>query len=1162
MSSILMVPIHLDALLLAQDQMVAGATANFARLPYTDTTQDFNSDVANLSEDIVTQPFDDQNLYLKAGIHLHWSLPDALTKGAHTTTGTDFPAVPNRWLVMRSKQADGNVASIERSWVVESDYLFPDGTAEQTGSVSVPFAPNTNKGQHCPFRYQGRTLPLANWQVIDAGAEYVTKLTAIGYGEPTFAAFYPNCLSIFGFYDPDYTKPPVGLCYDVVGWYSDSTQDALSAFLTSFTDSRAASGLPAPTNAELQAALSDAFQWSLAHSDDQEFPQQMLCYARLTFNPPAGNTANPAKSDPSVTIALGNNGTEALSAYLGSRIDSQQKATIEEELEALQLAYRLENQRLDIGAQFIQTRHENSFIAAGGGSLWLVQQETDTTAPANAASAQEQAEVTLPDDLALLLNTLNSAQQTYDQAQAHINVMRKQLFSDWYKYMLCVYPPDDARENYPDSDEVRFYIEQADIAPLQQAIDAAGQLVLGYDGDGKLTAANASSANSLAASLAQALNALLAALITFNSKHLTLTAYTLKRVPAPRYWRPRDPAILLAGASTTATERHGQDGSLTCQSFVNMTVQDLVPGQLAALRNRIATLNQGTLTDFCGFSTWTQQPWNPMLLDWEVEVTPLNQEVSPEYTPDFITSNYALPQNSPDLSFLSGRGINGPANVYSGSSILTPYAQEQFKEHLENYLADPQLDKTTDTYQHLKAAHDLLNDPSFHCLSQALGGFTEALLMHKQTRQLEISDPLAFSDYAAFTQTVSQYVQKSYTSAPEPDWDFSPIRSGALRILRLRLLDTFGQVLDLQWNGLLATEQMPVPQGLDSAMLPPRLAQPARLNLRWLAANSDQMEMNDHPATTPICGWVLPATLNGSLLIYDNQGKLLGLITENAQWNSQLPGASGIAASDIPNPHLRKMVQYLTRQDAAFLANFLQVVEAGLANIDPENFAQHQDLALLMGRPMALVRAAVNLELRDPPAIAQGWNTFRQDLQRIRRDTENFTNVVFPIRLGEFEQLNDGVVGYWIEAGDGYSNNTFYAPQSDAVPDPRISTHMDNPAPVQQTIAAPPICVTMLVDPRGTMHATCGALPAKEINIPPDQYVEALQAIQVLFLCTPIITDVGKINLPLPAEAGYQWSWAGSTLNIGKVNPQATFAAPQEIREGWLQLNEIPSTTS
>ena len=54
--------------------------ADFTRLPYFNGQRDVNPDIANISEDIVIQPFQDKNLNLKAGLHLHWALPDALTK--------------------------------------------------------------------------------------------------------------------------------------------------------------------------------------------------------------------------------------------------------------------------------------------------------------------------------------------------------------------------------------------------------------------------------------------------------------------------------------------------------------------------------------------------------------------------------------------------------------------------------------------------------------------------------------------------------------------------------------------------------------------------------------------------------------------------------------------------------------------------------------------------------------------------------------------------------------------------------------------------------------------------------------------------------------------------------------------------------------------------
>ena len=72
MSDILLVPIHLDALYLQRDTFVAEAIADFKRLPYFNGQRDVNPDIANISEDIVIEPFQDKNFNLKSGLHLHW----------------------------------------------------------------------------------------------------------------------------------------------------------------------------------------------------------------------------------------------------------------------------------------------------------------------------------------------------------------------------------------------------------------------------------------------------------------------------------------------------------------------------------------------------------------------------------------------------------------------------------------------------------------------------------------------------------------------------------------------------------------------------------------------------------------------------------------------------------------------------------------------------------------------------------------------------------------------------------------------------------------------------------------------------------------------------------------------------------------------------------
>ena len=457
-------------------------------------------------------------------------------------------------------------------------------------------------------------------------------------------------------------------------------------------------------------------------------------------------------------------------------------------------------------------------------------------------------------------------------------------------------------------------------------------------------------------------------------------------------------------------------------------------------------------------------------------------------------------------------------------------------------------------------------------LAQVLSGFNQALLMHQQTLQLEIADPIGFADYEPFANAVRQGVLGANISAPQPLQHFLPVRAGAMNLLNLRLVDTFGQALDLNWGQLTTTAQMTSSRG-EPVHCPPRITQPARLNLRWLAAGDDAVEMNDHPAASPICGWLLPNNLDDSLMIYDQQGGGLGRITQNKlqPWQP-VPGQDeGVPIASIANPHLRRTVETVIRLQLAslasenkaetdadraapnFLTQFRRSLEDSLENIDPESFAQHEAISLLMGRPIALVRASLSLELRGLPAVDQSWQAFRQDLRRRTRATASFETLEFPVRLGEYHQLNDGLVGYWIEDEAGYAHDLFYAPQDDrslagrGPADDHPLTHIVGHAEGSGAdtagarrrrfhrwlaVADEPLYLTMLVDPRGKVHATSGILPTKEIHLPPDQYKAALQKIEVSFLTAPILTPTQRINISLPAEPGFGWSWLAKEQDI------------------------------
>ena len=169
-----------------------------------------------------------------------------------------------------------------------------------------------------------------------------------------------------------------------------------------------------------------------------------------------------------------------------------------------------------------------------------------------------------------------------------------------------------------------------------------------------------------------------------------------------------------------------------------------------------------------------------------------------------------------------------------------------------------------------------------------------------------------------------------------------------------------------------------------------------------------------------------------------------------------------------------------------------------------------------------------------------------------------------PVRIGEFKQLNDGLVGYWNQQ-DGQPdklNSVFHALQSNAIDDPFIKTrvgrhadaahHPDRDFHLNLSVADGPRLVTMLLDPRGSVHATSGVLPTKQITLPTDQYAKALESLEVTFLTAPLLTPQGQITVSVPNEPGYQWSWlhkeADQWRELGTVGGVAAGCVRSRIR--------------
>lgn len=535
-----------------------------------------------------------------------------------------------------------------------------------------------------------------------------------------------------------------------------------------------------------------------------------------------------------------------------------------------------------------------------------------------------------------------------------------------------------------------------------------------------------------------------------------------------------------------------------------------------------------------------------------------------------------------------------PDGWYQGKPVLTGIAPALKLTTFGTLTPDEQAQDPLNTSL---SAHKNLG--SANVLAQSLGGFNNALLMREQIPQLPVFDlsgmivamppqgnvePSA-EKYKNLTRDVAAAVAGGNTSSPVTDTDFLPIRSGLMKVNKLYLVDTFGQVLDVSPKNILPSDTLTISRNVTPSVkitteqdatyvyLAPRLTQPARLNFRWLAAEPgalegpDEPEMNDHPDTSPVCGWLLPNHLDNSLMVYNAQGTALGSILQTAEWEPAPGTVNRLQIDAISNPHLRHLSNYLTnfsRQNRGYWPAFLNALNYSLENIEPTNFAQHDALALLIGRPIAIVRASLSLQLQGRPALNQKWRALMSDMFAGLLDSRlsnEFTSVSFPVRLGEYRLFNDGLLGYWIEDEDGFKDNKFYSTQSEDVNNPNIITHHATAITQNLTVTTDPLKLTMLVDPRGEVHATSAILPAKRISIPPEHYANVLKKLSVTFMTEPLLSEQAGIRLNLPQESGYSWSWLERpSASVWVQNDQIKTTdntlkfTPQRLVGGWLKL--------
>jgi hypothetical protein len=433
------------------------------------------------------------------------------------------------------------------------------------------------------------------------------------------------------------------------------------------------------------------------------------------------------------------------------------------------------------------------------------------------------------------------------------------------------------------------------------------------------------------------------------------------------------------------------------------------------------------------------------------------------------------------------------------------------------------------------------------------------------------------------------------------------VRAGALEMLRVRLVDSFGQAVELQPAGLeLSDDEPEAPAG--TVVLPPRMPNLGRLMFRLLAGDSEEPQEASSQATS-VCGFLLPDHIDHALEVFDANGISLGQLIhtpgkqQSVAWEPApgleppvgfQPGSSHTAL--VKNEYLRQFVQGLldwnlhqpdtengAEPSESALAAVLRVIDTVRHTVNPEGDTQEY-LSTVLGSPVALVRAQVTLETL-PAEIEDELTEDAVATQVADRPAP----LGLEARLGSLTQTDDGLFGYYLHgdwahirvpeaevvkqsARESGAHRGYLAEVAEDVteaPDAKLLRPIEHPVVEDGTIdlqANRPQELYLLMDPRAGVYATCGVLPRKRIALDRNQVGDALAAMAPTFKVGPVLMNAKRTQLPLPALDQFEWEWtrrerpagSSSSWTVREAAPSSDASGLPDpdarIQEGWLRL--------
>jgi hypothetical protein len=678
---------------------------------------------------------------------------------------------------------------------------------------------------------------------------------------------------------------------------------------------------------------------------------------------------------------------------------------------------------------------------------------------------------------------------------------------------------------------------------------------------------------------------------------------------------PGDASIVAIRNRLTAEAglRFGKNGSFTGSTQVFATES---PIKTAATDARIITdelfrysLYSGADPDPVGVTAWSQ-PWIPLWLEWEIDIDSVAAPTLDSWTlgpVDFEPSG-SLP--SVTTHHLTGRSILTTGAATTLQRAITDWlAAEKLRDPLGQGEAD---EKTQSALSNLVTAVELSD-----VVTSALDGVRSELL------------GLAVSDGVHAPRDSGGVKFPAPVSAPDI------FVAGTAVLRKARLLDAFGRVLDVPTDNVLVSELRRDPAASQSLSIPPRITRAARWRFDLVDAASPAGDVSALHArvdqldptlmVNPVAGFLLPDHLDESLEVFAVDGSPLGellhepidgsVVWEIAAGRVGPPDAgpsfgltpsqqslgwfaSGLVAADAVARSKSKLQPGTSGATSATMADresalssLLRAIDTTLWTVDSFAAMGSEHVAGLVGRPVAVVRAQLRLDLRAEDDLDLSDPIRAQE----RVDAEKaLAAIAFPVRLGELTRTDDGLLGFFVD--DDYSrfrlvDKTIKGAAYDsgrsrgqlgllglpvALKDLELElsheyivgdTSKEADSDTISLHLGQVVTLTLLMHPGGRVHATSGVLPRTSVALARDWVGAGLAALAPSLRTGPLLVETdlaaeNKIRLPKVSVFGsnqaFLWRDTPATWRTDAILAATQTAllpdTPCAFREGWVRV--------